>query len=118
MNDTPETDAAEMPIDRVDTIASRPCCVVTADFARKLERERDKARNLVQSGIRARASLNEALDKTLHDLREQREQNAKLCDIAERAIGRVENECWGIKAIPDFWAELRAELDKIKEGAK
>jgi hypothetical protein len=41
-SDTPETDAAEMPIDRVDTAASRPCCIVNADFARKLERERDE----------------------------------------------------------------------------
>lgn len=37
--DTPSTDEAEMPIDRVDTIASRPACVVNADFARTLERE-------------------------------------------------------------------------------
>ena len=43
MSDTPETDASEMPIDRVDSAASRPCCVVNANFARKLERERDKA---------------------------------------------------------------------------
>jgi hypothetical protein len=41
MSDTPETDAAEMPIDRVDTAASRPCCIVNADFARKMERERN-----------------------------------------------------------------------------
>jgi hypothetical protein len=41
---TPETDAAEMPIDRIDTVASRPSCVVISDVARKLERERDEAR--------------------------------------------------------------------------
>ncbi len=37
--DTPRTDAAEMPLDRVDAIASRPACVVHADFARELEQE-------------------------------------------------------------------------------
>jgi hypothetical protein len=40
---TPETDAAEMPIDRIDTVASRPSCVVISDVARRLERERDEA---------------------------------------------------------------------------
>ena len=39
MTQTPRTDAAEMPIDRVDTLASRPCSVVNADFARTLELE-------------------------------------------------------------------------------
>ena len=46
MRDTPETDAAEMPIDRVDTVASRPCHIVNSEFARKLERERDEVRAL------------------------------------------------------------------------
>jgi len=113
MSDTPETDAEHTQFAMGG---------FTLDFCRKLERERDKARNLVQSGIRAQASLNEALDKTLYDLRIAREeaaqwhnkaqqttdvrlrdalierenmwktlidikkQNAKLRDIAERAV--------------------------------
>jgi uncharacterized protein involved in exopolysaccharide biosynthesis len=77
---------------------------------RELKRERDKARNLVQSGIRAQASLNEALDKTLNDLRQEQEQNAKLRDLAERLLN-----FGGIHVLPD---SLLDELDQIKEGAK
>jgi hypothetical protein len=58
---TPETDAAAW----TETNWANAC--VTADFARKLERERDKALALFQSGARARASLDEALDKVLAD---------------------------------------------------
>jgi bacterioferritin (cytochrome b1) len=39
MSDTPRTYAAAMPIDRIDTIASRPCNVVHEDVCRQLERE-------------------------------------------------------------------------------
>lgn len=39
MSDTPRTDAAAMPIDRIDTTASRPCNVVHEDVCRQLERE-------------------------------------------------------------------------------
>jgi hypothetical protein len=44
MSDTPKTDAAAMPIDRIDTIASRPCNVVHEDVCRQLERELAEAR--------------------------------------------------------------------------
>jgi DNA repair ATPase RecN len=44
---TPRTDNAEMPIDRVDTIASRQACVVHADFSRQLERELAEAKRLI-----------------------------------------------------------------------
>ena len=44
MSDTPRTDAAAMPIDRIDTIASRPCNVVHEDVCRKLERELAEAK--------------------------------------------------------------------------
>jgi hypothetical protein len=44
MSDTPRTDAAAMPIDRIDTIASRPCNVVHEDVCRQLERELAEAR--------------------------------------------------------------------------
>lgn len=36
---TPRTDEVAMPIDRIDTIASRPCNVVHEDVCRQLERE-------------------------------------------------------------------------------
>jgi hypothetical protein len=90
--------------DRIDAIE--------AD-ARRFVRERDKAMKLFESGKRACASLNEALDKTLHELREVRDQNAKLRDIAERLFAAVVGR---MKA--NDWRTLRAELDQIKEGAK
>jgi len=82
----------------------RPMCV--------LRRERDKAIKLFESGKRACASLNEALDKTLHELREVREQNAKLTDIAERAIIAV--ALWA-GSRTNSASELRAELEHLKE---
>ncbi len=94
MSDTPETDAETMQDewDHVDTDFGpfAPSTMVSAEFARELERERDEAR----------------------------EQNAKLRDIAERAIERIERENWGITEVADFWKQLRAELDQLKEGAK
>jgi hypothetical protein len=44
MSDTPRTDAAAMPIDRLDTIASRPCNVVHEDVCQQLERELTEAK--------------------------------------------------------------------------
>jgi hypothetical protein len=41
MNDTPETDAASSP-----HIGFFSCATVTAEFARRLERERDEAREI------------------------------------------------------------------------
>lgn len=58
---TPETDAAAW----TETNWANAC--VTAQFAQKLEQERDKALALFQSSQRARASLDEALDKVLAD---------------------------------------------------
>jgi len=55
MSDTPRTDAAAMPIDRIDTIASRPCNVVHEDVCRQLERELTEAR-------KQRDTLAEALE--------------------------------------------------------
>jgi HPt (histidine-containing phosphotransfer) domain-containing protein len=45
---SPRTDAAAMPIDRIDTIASRPCNVVHEDVCRQLERELAEAREALQ----------------------------------------------------------------------
>ncbi len=83
---TPETDAAQHEgLLRTNPI---PMQVVTANFARKLERERD----------------------------EVREQNAKLRDIAERAIKAISSSEYGEFSYTS--AVLRAELNQLKEGAK
>jgi hypothetical protein len=75
---TPETDAEGYGDGRHPWVAT--------EFARKLERERDDAR----------------------------EQNAKLRDIAERALN---NTKLGLDSIQRE-NQLRAELDQLKEGAK
>jgi hypothetical protein len=90
MSDTPETDAAI----KAQAEWSRPFISYTmdgvtwdgpvVDLCRRLERERDTARNLVQGGIRAQASLNEALDKTLYDLRMAREEAAQWHNKAQQ----------------------------------
>jgi hypothetical protein len=66
MSDTPRTDAAAMPIDRIDTIASRPCNVVHEDVCRKLERElaeakeqRDRLANHVHALAHLLAAVNQ-----------------------------------------------------------
>jgi len=96
----------------------------------ELKRERDEAMKLFESGKRACASLNEALDKTLHELREVREQNAKLRDIAERlsiCAEDLEKYTWhcndqgcdcGRCKLAIEQKELRAELQLKKEAAK
>jgi hypothetical protein len=94
MSDTPETDAEAMQDewDHVDTDFGpfAPSTMVSAEFARELERERD----------------------------ELIERNAKLRDIAERAIEMKEQEVWGTGELPFSWKQLRAELDQLKECGK
>ncbi|MEY4350012.1 MAG: hypothetical protein RL078_54 [Bacteroidota bacterium] len=46
------------------------------------------------------------------------ERNAKLRDIAERAIEMKEQEVWGTGELPFSWKQLRAELDQLKECGK
>lgn len=77
MSDTPRTDAAEQPIDRVDTIKSRPCSVVLSDFARDLERECAKLREelslLQERRARELAAISVcALSNTSQSAKEQR----------------------------------------------
>ena len=79
---TPETDCESGFFDMETAVG--------AAFARRLERERDEAR----------------------------EQNAKLREMAERAIERIEQESWGIREVADFWKQFRKELNQLKEGAK
>ncbi len=91
MSDTPETDKNLW--DHGDEIdpSMRPDSNgnwVPEEFARKLERERDEAR----------------------------EQNAKLRYIAERAIDYLDKSYRN--GFEDEANELRAELDQLKEGGE
>ena len=93
MNDTPETDAAQFGTGRV-----------SVEFARRLERERDEAR----------------------------EQNAKLREIAEWFADHFVDECYELPhedhelherrghscPVIERGYQLRAELDQLKEGGK
>lgn len=95
-SDTPETDAALYPMNQVD--------IVWPEFARKLERERDAWR------ITASALKAGEIDLL--------EGNAKLRDLAERAIEKIEQENWGIREVSGFWKQIRSELDQLKEEVK
>jgi hypothetical protein len=80
---TPETNKLlEDLLAEIGTLGRHNCPEKLVTFCRKLERERD----------------------------EVREQNAKLREIAERAINAVSNQ-------PTEYF-LRAELEKLKEGEK
>jgi hypothetical protein len=110
MNDTPETDGAEIIFSPLEGDAWVP-----ASISRKLERERDEAREKYDTlAVENMLEVN----KLCKERDEAREQNAKLRDIAERAVERIEQENWGITEVADFWKQLRTELDRLKEGAK
>ena len=109
MSDTPETDAAwHEYISPPYTYGAGDLCIL----AERLERERDEA-------IRQRNETNEsskyAVDYAMRERDEAREQNAKLRDIADRAITAV--ALWA-GSRTNSASELRAELDQLKEGAK
>jgi 6-phosphogluconate dehydrogenase len=134
MSDTPETDATEMPIDRVDTVASRPCCIVNADFARRLERERDEARQQEQiycdnllSMQRERDEWRAAFDKTIAELEMWRDG----CIVREE--DKVERDQWRecaeklaniisvggtIRALEQDGRAALAEFKRLKEERK
>jgi hypothetical protein len=118
MSDTPETDAAQHEgLLRTNPI---PMQVVTANFARRLERERDEAREvasgLAQQAERLRKERFEARKLALAFHEDQTRllmENAKLRDIAERAIDEMEG------GDPVGTADAyRAELEQLKEGGK
>jgi hypothetical protein len=124
MSNTPETDA----------VAEKLNFKVDLDFARKLERERGEANTKLQEvssklaeALRERnearadlaAEIKHHWDTTIKiacklelEHNELREQNAKLRDIAERAI--IPLECDGVP----WGAKLRAELDQLEEEVK
>lgn len=89
--------------------------VVPTEWAEQLERERDEAlreRNEALNAIhtyKCEVEAWELLREARRERDEARDQNAKLRDIAERAI----NDFNGCKA-----KQLRAELDQLKEGGE
>jgi hypothetical protein len=88
MSDTPETDAVVRNAKIADHPPTRLAAILTVK-CEKLERERDEAR----------------------------EENAKLRDIAKRAIEAIPfTEGYGEFSYAA--AVLRAELNQLKEGAK
>jgi len=80
MSDTPRTDAAAMPIDRLDTIASRPCNVVHEDVCQQLERELTEAK----FDLQFRRDLYAFQSKELAEARRQR-------DTLAEALNRIAN---------------------------
>jgi fibrillarin-like rRNA methylase len=94
-HDTPRTDAAEMPLDRVDAIASRPACVVHADFARELERE-------------------------LIELQQQKRNCIEILDDDAKEMVELKDEVafWKSKAseAEDWEAKHEAELSMWRDG--
>jgi hypothetical protein len=101
MSDTPETDdlAITCYIDSVieGVFGFR---AVPIDDCRKLERELNSVRAKFVAALDGRDMANEEAD-------ELREQNAKLRDIAERAM-----------LFCDMRDSLQAELEQLKGGAK
>ena len=82
MSDTPETDKNTWSDSSEGVLYN----VVTADFARKLERERDETQYKLED---ARQSLGFAIEE-VERLKSERDQlierNSKLRDIADRAL--------------------------------
>jgi len=90
-SDTPRTDAAAMPIDRIDTIASRPCNVVHEDVCRQLERE-------LAEVTKQRDALAEALRKCREDSIINHDR-MKKCGYTQAAIYCQENADRAYKAL-------------------
>ena len=129
MSDTPETDAAQHEgLLRTNPI---PLQVVTAEFARKLERERDEAR----ADLEFRRGLYKVQEQYLETARRERDeargQNAKLRDIADAlavalerldALYRSEQDPEAPMPRPDWLRRplqmLDSELDQLKEEVK
>jgi len=109
---------------------------VPANFARKLEIERNEARagrqaykqlavKHAQERDEARTLAEErkgywdSSEKHYEEIRglyqKEIRRNAKLRDIAERAIEMKEQEVWGTGELPFSWKQLR---DQLKEGEK
>jgi hypothetical protein len=100
---TPETDAEH---------AQFAMGGFTLDFCRKLERERDEARN--ERDVLRLDSQREAEhhDRMVAELEGLYDKNAKLLDITERALQALYEA--DLNKFPYF----RAELEQLKEGVK
>lgn len=72
--ETPLTDAAEMPIDRLETKDHPQCSIVNADFARNLERQRNEARE--------RAKMAESTSRINFDAFEK--ETKRAAELAEK----------------------------------
>ncbi len=82
------------------------------DEVEELIRERDELAALLAAEKATRNLIIEKAVKTERERDEAREQNAKLRDIAERAIDDLR---WFYESKADG---IISELDQIKEGAK
>ena len=118
MSDTPETDKAGKfwPCEQLE--------LVDSDFARRLERERDEALKIAEKLRKERFEARKLALAFHEDQTQLLMENAKLRDIADRAIKllttppvlfvfptlEIHNEEHG--------KQLRAELDQLKEGGK
>jgi len=117
--DEARADSAQL-ADRLSGLELR----TTEELAR-MERERDEAREELQTELEMwrdgnilHENYRNELEKAERERDEAREENAKLRDIAERAIEKIEQENWGIRQVSEFWKQIRSELDQLKEGAK
>jgi uncharacterized protein YaiL (DUF2058 family) len=120
---TPETDAAVTTFTSISKLKRRFECStgkVSAEFARRLERERDEAiRQRDETNRSSKYSCDYNYEQKLKAERERdeaREQVKELIYIAERAIALAEidfeNDKFGVVS------ELRGGLEKIKEETK
>jgi HAMP domain-containing protein len=111
-HDTPRTDAAEMPLDRVDAIASRPACVVHADFARELERE------LIELQQQKRNCI-EILDDDAKEIAELKAEVERLRSQLKRAV-EIAEEFWNNQkqAVTVYHEKLADELAALKKEIK
>jgi hypothetical protein len=109
MSGTPETDAETI---YCDAMPNMPW--VDADICRKLERERDEARELLASEKITRNHIIKRSVEVEKERDEAREQVKELIYIAGRAIEFAEidyeNDKFGVVS------ELRNDLEKIKES--
>jgi hypothetical protein len=93
------------------------------DEAEKIRIERDEARDIVEKLSKQGLDIMDENKSLKRERDEAREQNAKLREIAESAVWRMENgvclpDASAVRAIKEEGLRLRAELDQLKEGTK
>lgn len=110
LKSTPETDAVEF------QIAGSNHFAVHVIYARKLERERDEAREERDIARLECEEISNELNDARKERDELREENARLRDITERAINYLDQSYRN--GFSDEASDLRYELAQIKEAAK